>query len=283
MTGSRHRGLRPPGACAEAEERAEQIVEDFEPTHRTVFTTNEQEPPATTSSSRPATASSASSRRALDADGSLTVPNERSINKIGHALHDLDPVFERFSYAPELAEVAAAIGLPTPWRSRACTSSSSRSSAARSAATRTPRSCGPIRSAWSASGSRWRTPRSRTAASGRPRRAPRSAPQAVQAGAWWRHRVRGARPHTAARAAGRAGPAARPGGDAGAAARPAPPLERCQPLAPQPPRLLAALHLGRSPYPSWNWLQRDPRCHCGRWPGRRRAAARPAPSCVEVR
>jgi len=40
------------------------------------------------------------------------VPKEQSINKIGHALHDLDPVFERFSYTPELAEVASAVGLP---------------------------------------------------------------------------------------------------------------------------------------------------------------------------
>ncbi len=49
---------------------------------------------------------------ALAPDGTLTVPKEQSINKIGHALHDLDPVFERFSYTPELAEVAAAVGLP---------------------------------------------------------------------------------------------------------------------------------------------------------------------------
>ena len=38
-------------------------------------------------------------------------PKELSINKIGHAMHDLDPVFERFSYTPELAAVAADLGL----------------------------------------------------------------------------------------------------------------------------------------------------------------------------
>jgi phytanoyl-CoA hydroxylase len=34
-----------------------------------------------------------------------------SINKIGHAMHDLDPAFESFSYTPELAGVAADVGL----------------------------------------------------------------------------------------------------------------------------------------------------------------------------
>jgi phytanoyl-CoA hydroxylase len=31
----------------------------------------------------------------------LVVPNKKqALNKIGHAMHDLDPVFERFSYTP---------------------------------------------------------------------------------------------------------------------------------------------------------------------------------------
>ena len=44
-----------------------------------------------------------------------------SINKIGHAMHDLDPVFDRFSHGPELAGVAAAVGLQQPriWQSMA--------------------------------------------------------------------------------------------------------------------------------------------------------------------
>lgn len=46
--------------------------------------------------------------------GALVRPIEQSINKIGHALHDLDPVFSRFSRDPRLAELAAAIGLANP-------------------------------------------------------------------------------------------------------------------------------------------------------------------------
>jgi len=48
---------------------------------------------------------------ALDADGALRVPRENSLNKMGHAMHDLDPVFERFSHRPELARIARDLGL----------------------------------------------------------------------------------------------------------------------------------------------------------------------------
>jgi phytanoyl-CoA hydroxylase len=48
---------------------------------------------------------------AFHADGTLKYEKERSINKIGHALHDLDPVFDSFSRSQKVKEVAAAIGL----------------------------------------------------------------------------------------------------------------------------------------------------------------------------
>src|SRR6185436_4191099 len=51
---------------------------------------------------------------ALDRDGRLAVPKRRAINKIGHALHDLDPIFERFSRDPRLAQIAAGIGMREP-------------------------------------------------------------------------------------------------------------------------------------------------------------------------
>lgn len=51
---------------------------------------------------------------ALDAEGRLLVPKEESINKVGHALHDRDPVFDAFSHGPELAAVAAGLGLQQP-------------------------------------------------------------------------------------------------------------------------------------------------------------------------
>jgi phytanoyl-CoA hydroxylase len=51
---------------------------------------------------------------AFDAAGRLQVPLERAINKLGHAMHDLDPVFDAFSRGPRLQAVADAIGLVDP-------------------------------------------------------------------------------------------------------------------------------------------------------------------------
>lgn len=51
---------------------------------------------------------------AVGPDGVLKKPLSQSINKIGHALHDLDPVFYRFSHTPDLFAIAQAIGLKAP-------------------------------------------------------------------------------------------------------------------------------------------------------------------------
>lgn len=51
---------------------------------------------------------------AVDGTGRLIRPKERAINKIGHALHDLDPDFAAFSRRPELAAVTAALGPAAP-------------------------------------------------------------------------------------------------------------------------------------------------------------------------
>jgi phytanoyl-CoA hydroxylase len=51
---------------------------------------------------------------AFDADGELLQPKQLSINKIGHAEHDLDPVFSEFSRRPAVAEIAADLGFVDP-------------------------------------------------------------------------------------------------------------------------------------------------------------------------
>ena len=50
----------------------------------------------------------------FDAAGNLRHPLELSLNKVGHALHDLDPVFDAFSRDARFAAVAAALGLAEP-------------------------------------------------------------------------------------------------------------------------------------------------------------------------
>ena len=47
-------------------------------------------------------------------DGTLKQSKEQSINKIGHALHDLDPVFNKFSRRPEVAQLVANLGIERP-------------------------------------------------------------------------------------------------------------------------------------------------------------------------
>ena len=47
----------------------------------------------------------------FDTSGALQIPKEQAINKIGHALHDLDPTFQAFSYQPRLAVLAEQLGL----------------------------------------------------------------------------------------------------------------------------------------------------------------------------
>ena len=57
---------------------------------------------------------------AFDAQGRLRQAKALSINKIGHALHDRDEIFSRFSRGPALAELAAGLGLTRPllWQSQ---------------------------------------------------------------------------------------------------------------------------------------------------------------------
>src|SRR6476660_8374590 len=48
---------------------------------------------------------------AFHPDGTLKQSKEQSINKIGHALHDLDPVFDGFSRSPAVAQLVAELGI----------------------------------------------------------------------------------------------------------------------------------------------------------------------------
>jgi len=51
---------------------------------------------------------------AFDDAGNLRQSKEHSLNKMGHAMHDLDPVFDRFSRTPALAESVRRIGFYDP-------------------------------------------------------------------------------------------------------------------------------------------------------------------------
>lgn len=105
-----------PDECNALKTRAEELVAAFDPQGLiSIFTTKEQ-----TRASDDYFLESGDKVRfffeedAFAPDGSLRQSKERSINKIGHALHDLEPVFDWFSRKPELATIANQIGLQQP-------------------------------------------------------------------------------------------------------------------------------------------------------------------------
>lgn len=105
-----------PASCDRLRAQAEKLVSDFEPQGVvSIFSTREQ--------SRVLDEYFLDSgdkirfffeEHAFLSDGTLKQPKERSINKIGHALHDLDSEFDRFSRTPQLKALADYLGIEDP-------------------------------------------------------------------------------------------------------------------------------------------------------------------------
>ncbi|MBT8080012.1 MAG: phytanoyl-CoA dioxygenase family protein [Gammaproteobacteria bacterium] len=110
------RGFVPVEKCQRLRQRALQLVDEFDPAEvRSVFSTTEQ----TQLDDRYFIDSGDKIRfflesGAFDDDGHLRQSKEQSLNKMGHAMHDLDPVFDEFSRTPELAEVVKRLGIRDP-------------------------------------------------------------------------------------------------------------------------------------------------------------------------
>jgi phytanoyl-CoA hydroxylase len=102
-------------------ERAEEIVAAFDPTASgAVFSTQQQKQQVEQYFMESANQIRCFfEEHAFDQQGRLKQAKALSINKIGHALHDLDPVFNAFSRTPQLAQLAQQIGLQQPqiWQS----------------------------------------------------------------------------------------------------------------------------------------------------------------------
>jgi phytanoyl-CoA hydroxylase len=104
------------GSCDRLRLRAEKLVRDFDPRGIvSIFSTHEQ-----SRLSDDYFLNSGDKIRfffeenAFLADGTLKHGKERSINKIGHALHDLDPVFSDFSRTPDIVQLVADLGIERP-------------------------------------------------------------------------------------------------------------------------------------------------------------------------
>lgn len=109
-------GFADGGACDALQERMAAMVDAFEPEEvATIFSTTEK-----THAQDDYFLESGDKIRfffeeeAFNRQGRLLHSKEASINKVGHALHDLDPVFSDFSRTPALAKLAAEIGVQEP-------------------------------------------------------------------------------------------------------------------------------------------------------------------------
>lgn len=110
------RDFVPAEDCQALKDRALELVADFDPLEvRSVFSTTKQ-----TQLDDSYFIESGDKIRffleedAFDASGQLRQSKENSLNKMGHAMHDLDPVFDRFSRSPKLGKLAESLGFEDP-------------------------------------------------------------------------------------------------------------------------------------------------------------------------
>src|SRR5436190_2719548 len=103
-------------ACDALRARADELVRDFDPAGVvSIFSTREQ-----SRTSDDYFLDSGDKIRfffeenAFNADGTLRQNKSESINKIGHALHDLDPVFDRFSRTAAIKQLVSELGIWNP-------------------------------------------------------------------------------------------------------------------------------------------------------------------------
>ena len=105
-----------PKACDDLRDRVIEMIREFEPAEvASIFSTHEQNRVADEYFLNSANnISFFFEENAFNSDGALKQDKELSINKIGHALHDLDPVFDRFSRTSTIRQLASDLGINNP-------------------------------------------------------------------------------------------------------------------------------------------------------------------------
>jgi len=109
-------GFKPRSECERLRERANALVEEHGPRAAgTIFSTKSPQHLDSRYFLESATGIGVFfEEEAFDADGKLAYPLPLAVNKLGHAMHDLDPVFSAFSKGPALQAVSASLGVAQP-------------------------------------------------------------------------------------------------------------------------------------------------------------------------
>ena len=109
-------GIIDASSCDGLRAHTKRLVDAFEPQSvKTIFSSRNQHQHA--NDYFLASASNVSfffEEDAFDEKGELRQPKDRSINKMGHAMHDLDPDSDRFSRTPVLAQIVERLGVEHP-------------------------------------------------------------------------------------------------------------------------------------------------------------------------
>ncbi|CAL9682182.1 unnamed protein product [Knipowitschia caucasica] len=114
-------GLLTPRECDELRQRMADIVEHMDvPEHcRTTFSTYHDEQLKTQGNADYFITSGDKIRfffekGVFDDKGEFIVPRQRSLNKVGHALHAYEPLFKRVTHSPQIQGIAKKLGLTLP-------------------------------------------------------------------------------------------------------------------------------------------------------------------------
>lgn len=108
-------GFANPKQCKGLMQRMEELLQDFDPSDSSIFSTRNQ--PELTANHFYESAEKISfffEERAFDDNGKLKQPKQLSINKVGHALHELEPEFVKFSCSDKVSKILASLNYKKP-------------------------------------------------------------------------------------------------------------------------------------------------------------------------